>query len=305
MPADRRNMRASIVIALCASWLSAGAVAAESASPCKSTVTGDLRLHELQSQVFGNTRTIRVLVPAGYDAPENRAQRYPVLYMLDGQNLFDACLSDVSHKEWQVDETVGRLTRERAIPQIIVVGIDHAREKRAYEYLPYRDFAGNPDMEEPAGKQFPTFLAKEVLPFVNQTYRTLTGLANTGLGGSSYGGVATLYALMARPDTFGYALIESPSLSIGMGQLVRDTAPLIALPRKVYIGFGGREIDNPVISQKMIDLVQQVGTNFRAAGYDDSNLRVVIDADAKHDEVAWAKRFPDAVRFLFGDWRPQ
>lgn len=298
-------MRASIVIALCAGWLSAGAVAAEPAAPCKSTVNGDLRLHELQSRIFANTRTIRVLVPAGYDAVENRAKRYPVLYMLDGQNLFDACLSDVSHKEWQVDETVGRLIRERAIPEIIVVGIDHAREKRAYEYLPYRDFASNPDMEEPAGKQFPTFLAKEVLPFVNQTYRTLTGLANTGLGGSSYGGVATLYALMARPDTFGYALIESPSLSIGMGQLVRDTAPLIALPRKVVIGFGGREIDNPVISQKMIDLVHQVGTNFRAASYDDTNLRIVIDADAKHDEEAWARRFPDAVRFLFGDWRPQ
>src|SRR5512136_1615537 len=72
--------------------------------PCQSTVSGDLRLHRLRSRIFGNTRTIRVLVPPGYDAPENRGRRYPVLYLLDGQNLFDACLSDVSHREWGVDE---------------------------------------------------------------------------------------------------------------------------------------------------------------------------------------------------------
>jgi enterochelin esterase-like enzyme len=89
-------------------------------------VTGDLRLHSLMSQIFGNTRTIRVLVPPGYDAPENSTRKYPVLYLLDGQNLFDACLSEVSHHEWEVDETVYRLIREHKIPPLIVVGIDHA-----------------------------------------------------------------------------------------------------------------------------------------------------------------------------------
>jgi len=299
-------MRARIALVLCVAscaWSLAGPASAQTPASCKSTVTGDLRLHRLQSAIFGNTRTIRVLVPEGYDAAENRSKRYPVLYMLDGQNLFDACLSDVSHKEWQVDETIGRLTREHAIPELIVVGIDHARQKRAHEYLPYKDFANDPDMAEPAGKRFPEFLAKEVLPFVNRSYRTLTGHANTGLGGSSYGGAATLYALMARPDTFGYALIESPTLAIGMGQLVRDTAPLIALPRRVFIAFGGREAEDPVISQKLLDLVGQVQMNFEAAGYDETNLRVVIDPQAKHDEAAWAQRFPDAVKFLFGDWK--
>src|SRR5689334_19373319 len=208
------------------------------AADCKSTVNGDLRIRPFTSKIFNNTRQLRVLLPPGYDAPENKTKRYPVLYMLDGQNLFDACLSDVSHAEWQVDETVYRLIREKAIPEMIVVGVDHMGVKRAYEFLPYRDYAGNPEMEEPAGKKFPDFLATEVLPFVNKQYRTLTGHGNTGLGGSSYGGVATLYGLMARPQTFGFGLIESPTIWVGMGQLIRDTSPLVAFPNKVFMGFG-------------------------------------------------------------------
>ena len=103
---------------------------------------------------------------------------------------------------------------------------------------------------------------------------------------------------------FGYGLIESPSLQVGMGQLVRDTSPLIALPNRVFIGFGGQE-GGADMNQKMVGLVRSVQANFRAAGYDDSNLRVVIQPDAKHDEPAWAQRFPDAIKFLFGDWQPQ
>jgi predicted alpha/beta superfamily hydrolase len=274
-------------------------------TPCKSTVSGDVRFHQLKSEVFGNERTIRVLVPPGYDAPENKAKRYPVFYMLDGQNLFDACLSDVSHHEWGVDEIVYRLIAEKKIPPLIVVGVDHAREKRAYEYLPYKDYIGNPDMEEPAGRRFPDFLAHEVMPLVDGKYRTLQGQPNTGIGGSSYGGVATLYALLARPNTFGYGLIESPTMWVGMGQLVRDTNPLIALPRKVFMAFGGKEGDDPAGVDKMVGIIRIVETNFKAAGYNDSNFRFVVDPEAKHTEAAWEKRLPDALQFMFGDWKEQ
>jgi predicted alpha/beta superfamily hydrolase len=272
---------------------------------CKSTVTGDLRLHNLRSLIFNNERKIRVLLPRGYDDAANSGRRYPVLYMLDGQNLFDACLSDVSAHEWGLDEITAQLNRAGEIPPFIVVGVDHAASLRASEYLPYKDFIGGPDMTEPAGKQFPDFLVREVMPLVNDKYRTLTGAPNTGIGGSSYGGVATLYALLARPGEFGYGLIESPTLWVGMGQLVRDTNPLAAMPAKVFIGFGGKEADDPVISRKMIGMVQQLEANFRAAGYDDSNVRVVIDPEALHTEAAWEKRLPEALRFLFGDWKPQ
>ena len=92
-------------------------------------------------------------------------------------------------------------------------------------------------MPEPAGTKFPDFLVKEVMPLVDGAYRTLPGQPNTGIGGSSYGVVATLYALLAQPGRFGYGLIESPTMWIGMGQLVRDIDPLIAMPRKVFFEF--------------------------------------------------------------------
>jgi predicted alpha/beta superfamily hydrolase len=289
---------------LCAGLLGATtALAQPVATACQSTVSGDLRLHQLESRIFGNTRTIRVLLPPGYDAPENRSRRYPVLYMLDGQNLFDACLSEVSHHEWGLDETVYRLVAEKQIPPLIVVGVDHAGKDRAHEYLPYRDFVGNPDMDEPAGKRFPDFLAREVMPLVDGKYRTLPGQPNTGIGGSSYGGVATLYALLAQPGRFGYGLVESPTMWIGMGQLVRDTSPLVALPVKVFVAFGGKEGDDPVIIDKMTGLIRQVESNFRAAGYDDSNFRFVLEPDGLHTETTWAQRLPGALTFLFGDWQ--
>lgn len=271
---------------------------------CQSTVSGDLRLHTLKSAIFGNERTIRVLLPPGYGDAANKDRRYPVLYMLDGQNVFDACLSDVSHHEWSVDETVQQLISANKIPALIVVGVDHAGKDRAHEYLPYKDYVGGPDMDEPVGKHFPDFMTREVMPLVDGQYRTLQGRPNTGIGGSSYGGVATLYALLAKPSRFGYALIESPSLQVGMGQLVRDTSPLVALPVKVFMAFGGKEAGDPVISEKLIGLVRQVESNFHAAGYDDSNFRVVVDPDAMHTEAAWEKRLPGALTFLFGDWKP-
>jgi predicted alpha/beta superfamily hydrolase len=277
---------------------------APAAAACKSTVSGDLRLHTLKSTIFGNVRTIRVLLPPGYGDAANKDRHYPVLYMLDGQNVFDACLSDVSHHEWSVDETVQQLITENRIPPMIVVGVDHAGKDRAHEYLPYKDFDFQPDMDEPAGRRFPDFLTNEVMPLVDGQYRTLQGRPNTGIGGSSYGGVATLYALLAKPGAFGYGLIESPSMFIGMGQLVRDTSPLVALPVKVFMAFGGKEAPNPVISEKMIGLTRQIESNFRAAGYDDSNFRFVVDPEAVHTEAAWEKRLPGALTFLFGDWKP-
>jgi len=296
-----------ICFALCAS-LSVACAAQAQTSPtadgCKSTVSGNLHVHTLKSEIFGNERKIRVLLPAGYGDAANKDRHYPVLYLLDGQNVFDACLSEVSHHEWSADETVRQLIADKKIPPLIVVGVDHAGKDRAREYLPYKDFVGNPDMDEPAGKQFPDFMTKEVMRLVDGTYRTLTGAPNTGIGGSSYGGVASLYALLAKPNSFGYGLIESPVLWVGMGQLVRDTSPLAAMPKKVFVAFGGKEASDPVISQKMIGFVRQVESNFHAAGYDETNFRVVIEPEAEHTEAAWEKRLPDALTFLFGDWKP-
>jgi predicted alpha/beta superfamily hydrolase len=280
--------------------LSVAAVGLPAQQPCTPTVSGDLRLHQVESRIFGNRRTVRVLLPPAYDSAHNAERRYPVLYLLDGQNLFDACQSQVSGREWQVDETVYRLIRQGTIPPLIVVGIDHAGRDRGHEYLPYRDHVYDPDGREPAGRRFPEFIATEVMPFVNERYRTLHGHEHTAIGGSSYGGVAALYALLARPRDFGYGLVESPSLHVGMGELVRDTGPLVAWPHRVFVGFGGRESDNPEFTARLIGYIRQVEANFRAAGYDERRFRFELTPDGRHSEAAWAERLPGALTFLYG-----
>ncbi len=282
------------------SWRMAPAQAATPA-PCMSTVSGDLRLHRLVSRVFGNQRMIRVLLPPGYDAPENATRRYPVLYLLDGQALFDACLSDVSHREWGVDETVDRLVEAKSIPPLIVVGVDNGGAERMREYLPFKDFEQDPHMAEPVGRRFPDFLANEVIPSVNERYRTLRGPAHTGIGGSSYGGVAAFYALLEKPAVFGFGLVESAPLWVGHEQLVRDTKPLRVRPRKLYFGVGGREASSPATNARMLGLIRAVEANFRAADYGESRFRVVLDPEAAHNEDAWAKRLPGALEFLASD----
>ncbi len=274
------------------------------AAPCTSTVTGDLRRHALTSTTFGNARTIRVLLPAKYGAPENAARRYPVLYLLDGQNQFDACLSDVSHREWQADETVLRLAAEGKIPDMIVVGVDHAGRDRDIEFLPYKDFYGNPTMRDPVGTRFPTFLVREVMVLVDSAYRTLKGRENTGIGGSSYGGIAALYAMLARPQLFGFVLVESAPMWVGMGQLIRDTDPLAASPIRMVVAVGDAEAGPGAASSAlMVAMNRRLAANLAANGLDSTRLRFVVEPGARHTEDAWAKRLPDALTFLFKDWK--
>lgn len=90
---------------------------------------------------------------------------------------------------------------------------------------------------------------------------------------------------------------------IGMGQLVRDTSPLVALPVKVFVAFGGKEGDDPLTIDEMTGLIRQVESNSRAAGYGGSNFRFVLEPDGLHTETAWAQRLPGALTFLFGDWQ--
>jgi hypothetical protein len=89
-----------------------------------------------------------------------------------------------------------------------------------------------------------------------------------------------------------------------MGQLIRDTSPLVAVPRKVFMAFGSGEISRGEGERLVQGFFATVAANFKAAGYDDSNFRYVYEQDAKHTESAWAKRLPDALKFLFAGWQP-
>ncbi|MEP6473607.1 MAG: alpha/beta hydrolase-fold protein, partial [Gemmatimonadota bacterium] len=134
-------------------------------------VTGDLRLHPFTSTIYGNRRMLRVLLPEGYGARANQSKRYPILYLADGQNLFDPSTSVFAPREWHVDEIVKQLVDEGKIPPMIIVGVDDAgRTARAHEYLAYPDPAAesSPDFDaHPEGKRYPDFMINEVMPFIN------------------------------------------------------------------------------------------------------------------------------------------
>lgn len=280
-------------------WSFPRVTAAQTQKPCTPTVVGTLETFELPSKVFDFTRTVRVFLPPGYNDPANHERLYPVLYMFDGQNLFDACLANDHVHEWQMDETVTRLVGEGKMEPLIVVGLDNAREKRAYEYLPWTDGVQDPGGPATAGTRLPEFLIHEVIPVIAAKYRVAKKRESTGIGGSSYGGIAALYVSVSAPLVFGKVLAESPIMHVGNAEIVRYTSPLPVGPVKVFIGYGGKETDMPSANEAEIKAIHMVETNLKNALVWPSEVRFVYDAEAHHNEEAWAKRLPEALTFLF------
>jgi enterochelin esterase-like enzyme len=259
--------------------------------------TGDLRLHEFRSRVFRNTRFLRVWLPPGYDDAENAGRHYPVLYLNDGQNLFEAATS-FTGVEWQVDETADRLIREGSIPPLIIVGIDNTGKDRLREYMPHRSM--NPMMLRVQGRYYPDFLMKEVMPFVERSYRVASGAENTGLGGSSLGALIALYTALARPGRIGQLLLESPSLWASGRQLIRESRSVRIWPERIFLAVGTAEAGNAERNRTVVDDVRELAGILRRAVLSEKRLRLVIQDGAGHNEGAWAERFPEALRFLFG-----
>jgi enterochelin esterase-like enzyme len=263
----------------------------------KAASEGELRLHELSSRIFGNRRFLRVWVPAGYDLPENEARRYPVFYLNDGQNLFESATS-FTGVEWRVGETADRLVRESQIPPMIFVGIDNARLERMQEYLPYRSL--NPLVLRPRGGRYPEFLIQEVMRFVGGHYRVAKGAEHTALGGSSLGGLISLYAVRAAPGVFGHVLLESPSLWVAGRRILKECRTFHSWPEKVCLAVGTREVGRDDKDRETVENVRELERILRRSGLDERRLRVEIADGGTHSEGAWAARFPDALRFLFG-----
>jgi predicted alpha/beta superfamily hydrolase len=254
--------------------------------------------------VVGNTRTLRVLLPASYDAPASRTRVYPVLYLNDGQNLFDPATSTYSGLEWRVDETVRDLVAAGRIPELIVVGIDHAgRNARFHEYFPYVDRYLRPPDPDPQGKRYPEFLVDEVLPFIEGKYRVARSPTHRGIGGSSAGALAAIYAVIKRPGVFGRLLVESPSIYVDDAHILKDAAGVTTWPERIFVGAGTNESGRPdcdPTSTEEPDIVTDA-RRFLALpkGPEGSGTAIQITPCGRHDEAAWARRLPDALLFLY------
>jgi predicted alpha/beta superfamily hydrolase len=260
---------------------------------------GALHLHDFSSQIFRNRRMLRIWVPPGYDDPLTAGRHYPVLYLNDGQNLFDPSTAYIG-VDWQVGRSAEMLIREGRVPPLIIVGIDHAQNNRGREYLPYQNHF--PYLARVKGKQYPDFLIREVMPFVRQHYRIAEGGHNTGLGGSSFGAVISLYTVMARPGVFGRLLLESPSLFVTNRRLIKDSHRVKLWPERIYLGVGTQEAGSDQRkNQAVVNDVKRLEEVLRHAGLGPDRLLVEIEQGARHSEGDWARRFPRALQFLFAE----
>lgn len=300
-------------LALLALLLGVAPIAAQQFPPAAATqrlgpdpdrvIPGSLRIHTFESSVFGNTRTLRVLLPPGYDDAVHGSRTWPVLYLHDGQNLFDPRTSFVG--EWRVDEVVDSLVRAGTIPPMIVVGIDNAGRDRIREYLPYPEPRLPAEAGTMIGDRHPAFLVDEVLPFVEARYRVARTARGRGLGGSSLGALISVYAAAMRPGIFGTLLLESSALLWGDRRILADAARATWTGTRAWIATGSRELGdtrcepampedaNATDSRTLADILLRHG----AAG---DAVALSIEPCAPHNEKAWATRLGAALSFLYG-----
>ena len=252
--------------------------------------------HDIPSVYLGLTRRVTVWLPPGFRRRLS-TQRYSVLYLNDGQNLFDPARA-FGGNPWRAGETAADLVRRRRIPPLLIVGIDHGVERRVREYLPVED-ERNPTARRPLGREYAEFVTREVMPFISRTYPVLRTASATGIGGSSYGAVAALYATLLKPGTFGRLLLESPSLYVGRRHMLRLARRAERWPSRVYLGVGTAETSRPDWNEETVANVLQLEKILRRAGLAERRLRLRVEPGGTHSEGAWAARLPEALEFLF------
>ncbi len=252
---------------------------------------GDIRYHRnFRSAVVPDSRDILVYLPPGYGA--STSARYPVLYLQDGQNVFDGDTAFIPGQEWQVDEAAERLIPAGRVQPLIIVAIPHAGINRIDEYTPTFDLKMH---RGGSAAQYGTFLTREVKPLIDATYRTRPGRQYTALGGSSLGGLVTFYLGLRYPRIFGRLAVMSPSIWWDQRSVLADLAGYRDARRAtIWLDTGTRE--GGITLENVRQLRDQlIGKGWRLG----RNLRYYEAEGAEHSEQAWAGRVPMMLEFLF------
>jgi alpha-glucosidase len=274
---------------------------------------GELRVIEGFESQFVPARDIYVWLPDGY----SELKEYAVLYMQDGQMLFDASTTH-NGQEWGVDEVASKLMAEAKVRDFIVVGIPNAELERGNEYLPQKPFEmltteergsfiaaamdGKREMDsEVRSDRYLRFLVEELKPYVDSHYPVLTDSGNTFVMGSSMGGLISIYALARYPGTFGGAGCLSthwPGLAPYEGnpfplQMARFLAGYLPGGKRVWFDHGTEELD-----AEYPELQKQVDAVMREKGYNENNWITYVDEGANHSEDAWKARLHMPLEFL-------
>lgn len=235
------------------------------------------------SAILGNTRQITVYVPPGYD--EHPDRRYPVLYMQDGQNLFDDARA-FAGVSWRLHRAADDAIGARTAQAMIIVGVDHMHAGRINEYTQVFDEA-----KKAGGRagDYGRMLAEELKPLIDSRYRTLP--ERTTIGGSSLGGLVSLYLALTRDD-FRAAAVMSPSVW-WHNRAILETAGESARRPRLWLDVGGRE------GREAITDVRALNERLRERGWNERNLRFFEDRRADHSERAWGGRVRKVLEFLF------
>lgn len=232
------------------------------------------------------TRSIRLYLPPNY---ESTNEVYPVLYMQDGQNLFDNNTSYAG--EWRIDETLNSLYDKYGF-SLIVVGIDNGQETRINEYSPWE----NPKYGKPEGSLYVDFIVTVLKPYIDKNYRTRSEVANTGIMGSSMGGLISHYAILAYPEVFSKAGIYSPSywFTDEVFKFTEQHSARLTPAHRIHL-LGGSQEGSREMGAKM-QRVHHIIDNKQPPG---ANIRLDVIAGGKHSESFWAEHFADTVIYLF------
>lgn len=264
----------------------------------------EIEVLEFRSEVFDNTRALRVLLPPGYHNPDRAGTRYPVLYINDG-------LMVVRDNRLALGPVADSLRRAGEIRETIFVAIDNGASTdrttsplvdRAREFLPYPDvgpdYTEDPSPPETEGRRFPDFVVDEVMPFIEDRFRVAEGAENTGIGGFSYGGTAALYTVIARPGVFGMLMLESTPLWMGRDrELLSDIEAAADWPERIHIGSGGEETGDPAVDAAG-DANRQLLISAIRSTEPESCVSVFIDEAGTHDPESWRHRFHRPLEFL-------
>ena len=265
------------------------------ASVLRIAITGDLRLHDFPSEALGEARRVAVWLPARYDRDPN--QRFPVLYLHDGQNLFDAATAFAG--EWEVDETATRLIRSCQIVPVIVVGMYNAGDRRIDEYTPTpgRVTPGNSEAPLRGGglDRHARMLVTELKPWIDANYRTRPEAQHTAIGGSSLGALASLYIGLREPDRFGMVAALSPAVWWDNCTVVTHVERLPGqIPVRIWLDVGTAE------GAHTLDDARRLRDALVAKGWQAGRDLAYVEAqNAGHNEHAWAARVGPMLRFFF------
>ncbi|PHS13809.1 MAG: esterase [Kangiella sp.] len=249
------------------------------------SATSNVKIIEQAFEMPGlnRNRKLRLYLPPDY---EKSTKRYPVLYMHDGQNLFDDLTSFVG--EWGIDESLNELYKKNEF-SIIVVGVDNGAEKRMNELSPWM----NSKYGVAEGKQYMEFIVNTVKPYIDNHYRTLTDRNNTAIMGSSMGGLISHYAMFEYPTIFSKAGVFSPSFWFAKEVYPFSDKRKLLDNHRLYYLMGGDEGQDTVENMDVMvaSLITQ-GVN------SESILSRTVDG-GEHNERFWRSEFTKAVTWLF------